>query len=193
MQLIDVINKEEMEVLFEQWGVVGGVNVALVDTDGKILIGEGTLSEYCENVVAKKDVLGAVYAILPEDGVLDGEAAEKSVSSMATVVNKMIGTVLNWRKEEERDTAIHEKVEETLTYIRKMNDITKNLDKLEKNQKILSLNASIEAARAGEAGRGFAIVATNVASLASDFGTQNHEIKDAVQKLNALMESIEQA
>ncbi|MCI5620040.1 MAG: methyl-accepting chemotaxis protein [Lachnospiraceae bacterium] len=105
----------------------------------------------------------------------------------------MIGTVLNWRKEEERDTAIHEKVEETLTYIRKMNDITKNLDKLEKNQKILSLNASIEAARAGEAGRGFAIVATNVASLASDFGTQNHEIKDAVQKLNALMESIEQA
>ena len=193
MQLIDVINMEEMEVLFEQWGVASGVNVALVDTDGKILIGEGTLSEYCENVVAKKDVLGAVYAILPEDGVLDGEAAEKSVSSMATVVNKMIGTVLNWRKEEERDTAIHEKVEETLTYIRKMNDITKNLDKLEKNQKILSLNASIEAARAGEAGRGFAIVATNVASLASDFGTQNHEIKDAVQKLNALMESIEQA
>lgn len=193
MQLIDVINQEEMEVLFEQWVVAGGVNVALVDTDGKVLIGEGTLSEYCENVVAKKDVLGAVYAILPEDGVLDGEAAEKSVSSMAAVVNKMIGTVLNWRKEEERDTAIHEKVEETLTYIRKMNDITKNLDKLEKNQKILSLNASIEAARAGEAGRGFAIVATNVASLASDFGTQNHEIKDAVQKLNALMESIEQA
>lgn len=193
MQLIDVINMEEMEVLFEQWGVASGVNVALVDTDGKILIGEGTLSEYCENVVAKKDILGAVYAILPEDGVLDGEAAEKSISSMAAVVNKMIGTVLNWRKEEERDTAIHEKVEETLTYIRKMNDITKNLDKLEKNQKILSLNASIEAARAGEAGRGFAIVATNVASLASDFGTQNHEIKDAVQKLNALMESIEQA
>ncbi|MGN0343041.1 MAG: methyl-accepting chemotaxis protein [Roseburia sp.] len=193
MQLIDVLNMEEMEVLFEQWGVAGGINVALVDTDGKILIGEGTLSEYCENVVAKKEVLGAVYAILPEDGVIDGEAAERNASAMAAVVNKMIGTVLNWRKEEERDTAIHEKVEETLTYIRKMNDITKNLDKLEKNQKILSLNASIEAARAGEAGRGFAIVATNVASLASDFGTQNHEIKEAVQKLNALMESIEQA
>lgn len=193
MQLTEVVNMEEMEVLFEQWGVAGGINVALVDAEGNVLIGEGELSGYSENVVAHKDVLGAVYAISPESGVLDGEAAQKTVKAMAAVVNKMIGTVLNWRKEEERDASIHEKVEETLIYIRKMNEITKNLDKLEKNQKILSLNASIEAARAGEAGRGFAIVATNVASLASDFGTQNHEIKDAVQQLNALMESIERA
>ena len=76
-------------------------------------------------------------------------------------------------------------------YIQKINDITKQLDKIEKNQKILALNASIEAARAGEAGKGFAIVATNVSALATDFGNNNREIKDELQKLNEVIVAIE--
>ena len=72
-----------------------------------------------------------------------------------------------------------------------INDITKQLDKIEKNQKILALNASIEAARAGEAGKGFAIVATNVSALATDFGNNNREIKDELQKLNEVIAAIE--
>ena len=83
------------------------------------------------------------------------------------------------------------KLKKTSEYIQKINDITKQLDKIEKNQKILALNASIEAARAGEAGKGFAIVATNVSALATDFGNNNREIKDELQKLNEVIAAIE--
>mgnify|MGYP000684395850 len=93
--------------------------------------------------------------------------------------------------EEKKNSDIHENVQKTSEYIQKINDITKQLDKIEKNQKILALNASIEAARAGEAGKGFAIVATNVSALATDFGNNNREIKDELQKLNEVIVAIE--
>ncbi|MCC2225330.1 methyl-accepting chemotaxis protein [Roseburia sp. CLA-AA-H204] len=93
--------------------------------------------------------------------------------------------------EEKKNSDIHENVQKTSEYIQKINDITKQLDKIEKNQKILALNASIEAARAGEAGKGFAIVATNVSALATDFGNNNREIKDELQKLNEVIAAIE--
>ncbi|MCI5493114.1 MAG: methyl-accepting chemotaxis protein [Lachnospiraceae bacterium] len=88
---------------------------------------------------------------------------------------------------------LHAIIEEASADIAKINEITKNLDKIEKNQKILALNASIEAARAGEAGRGFAIVATDVSALATDFGNNNRQIKDELDKLNSVMASIEKA
>ena len=73
--------------------------------------------------------------------------------------------------------------ENVVSYIHNINAYTKNLDKLEKNQKILALNASIESARAGEAGKGFAIVANKVGSLAADFGACNPQIKDELERL----------
>jgi len=71
--------------------------------------------------------------------------------------------------------------------IQKILDKTKNLDKIENQQKILALNASIEAARAGEAGRGFAIVATNVGELASSSAEVNSSIKRLLRELDQII------
>ena len=188
MQLNKIFNAEDIEVLFAQWENVTGVKPLLLDSDGSVAIGEGEASEYRDVIKAGIEIVGYLsYAKKEED---ENEAKAK-IAALTIVLTQLAASEEKRMDEEKKNSDIHENVQKTSEYIQKINDITKQLDKIEKNQKILALNASIEAARAGEAGKGFAIVATNVSALATDFGNNNREIKDELQKLNEVIAAIE--
>lgn len=190
MQLNKIFNAEDIEVLFAQWENVTGVKPLLLDSDGSVAIGEGEASEYRDVIKAGIEIVGYLSYAKKEDAEDENEAKAK-IAALTIVLTQLAASEEKRMDEEKKNSDIHENVQKTPEYIQKINDITKQLDKIEKNQKILALNASIEAARAGEAGKGFAIVATNVSALATDFGNNNREIKDELQKLNEVIAAIE--
>ena len=57
------------------------------------------------------------------------------------------------------------------------------LDEIAQKTDLLSLNASIEATRAGELGKGFALVANEIRSMAENSKDSSHEIKEIVNDI----------
>ena len=86
-----------------------------------------------------------------------------------------------------------ERLESLMGKIQSIGEISKVVQGIATETKMLSFNAAIEAARAGEAGKGFAVVAEHIQKLAATTAQQTEDIFSILNSINADLEPSRQA
>ena len=103
-------------------------------------------------------------------------AADELSSSIAEIARQITQTNTVVRMAVDEAQATNGEMNTLAVTAQKIGDIVKLIQTIAEQTNLLALNATIEAARAGEAGRGFAVVASEVKSLAVQTGKATEAI-----------------
>lgn len=110
------------------------------------------------------------------------EGAEAAAGKGSTVVNEAIQAIRQLAGEVRRSVDVISRLERESQEISSVLDVIQGIAD---QTNLLALNAAIEAARAGEQGRGFAVVADEVRTLAQQTHTSTLEIQRTIESLQA--------
>ncbi len=108
--------------------------------------------------------------------------ADQEANTGSSVVNETVSSISNLAGDIVNAAEVIKKVESDSVQIGGVLDVIKSIAE---QTNLLALNAAIEAARAGEQGRGFAVVADEVRTLASRTQTSTQEIQEMIEQLQS--------
>ncbi len=130
---------------------------------------------------------GAVHGSNDASGNVEtaAAAAEELSASIKEISRQLVQTNDVVRSATAAATATNDDIAALARVAQRIGDVVKLIQDIAEQTNLLALNATIEAARAGEAGRGFAVVASEVKSLAVQTAKATGEITREISSIQS--------
>jgi methyl-accepting chemotaxis protein len=168
IRYVDILNQNAQELKRIANSTTNGVTQQHQDTDG--------IATAMNEVVATVTEIARSASRAAEEAK---KAQTASTEGTALVRDNIAAVGLLSERIQDTSIAVNELKQQSLA----IGNVLEIIDGIAEQTNLLALNAAIEAARAGEQGRGFAVVADEVRTLATRTQQSTEQVNDIIKKL----------